>query len=248
VSDALRDTGQLADTLFVFTTDHGVALPHMKCTLFEDGTGISLIARFPDGTDVSRGVAEDALVSNIDLFPTICDLLDTDRPDWLEGSSLLPLVSGTVDSVRDEVFGEVTYHAAYEPKRCIRTQDYTYIRRYDDGEGVDDWHPDGRVPYIPANTDDGEAKQALVEDLIERGRPREALYDRRLDPNERDDLADVAEYSDVRENLATRLDAWMRETDDPLLDGPVPKPDGARVDRRDVLQPGGDEAEEQNVR
>ncbi|PSP95844.1 sulfatase [Halobacteriales archaeon QS_4_62_28] len=121
VIDALEGTDQLEDTVLLFTTDHGIPFPLMKCNLSDGGTGVSVITRFPESTSLPRGVAKDALVSHIDLYPTFCDLLDFDVPEWAEGNSLLPLLRGEVESIREALFSEVTYHAAYEPKRSIRT-------------------------------------------------------------------------------------------------------------------------------
>jgi arylsulfatase A-like enzyme len=238
VIEALRETDQYEDTVVVFSTDHGVPFPHMKCDLFEGGTGIALIVRFPDTIAPASGT-EDALVSNVDLVPTLCESVGVPVPEWVHGSSLLPLVRGEADTIRDAAYSEVTYHAAYEPKRCVRTERWTYIRRYDDGEGEPDWDRNaGPVPRIPSNTDHGPSKD-VVEDagLYDRSLPREALYDRTLDPVERDNLATDPEFRDVRDDLAGRLMDWMRRTDDPLLDGPVPKPDGAVADRRDAFNP-----------
>jgi arylsulfatase A-like enzyme len=236
VVDALAETGQLEETLVIFTTDHGPAFPSMKCNLFEGGVAVSLICRFPDGP---RHASTDALVSQIDLYPTLCEYLNLDVPDGLEGTSLLPLRSDPSATIREQVFGEVTYHAAYEPQRCVRTERYTYIRRFD---------PEYTTPVL-ANVDDGPSKRFLRDHGFgERELPREALYDRYEDPNERNNLADDPEYQTVREDLQSRLETWMAETDDPLLEGPVPKPPGARVNERDCIQPGDERYEEPNLR
>ena len=58
---------------------------------------------------------------------------------------------------------------------------------------------------------------------------RVELYDLIMDPGEMRNLAEVPEFDGVRDQLDRRLQAWMAETDDPLLDGPVPVPDGAFV-------------------
>ncbi len=45
------------------------------------------------------GKVYDTLVSRIDLFPTICDLLQIPYPAWLQGTSLLPLMQGDIEQV-----------------------------------------------------------------------------------------------------------------------------------------------------
>jgi arylsulfatase A-like enzyme len=229
VVEGLADGGLLDETLVLFTTDHGIPFPYMKCDLWDDGIGVSLVARFPEGH--RAGETEDAMVSTMDLFPTFCEYLDVPVPDWVEGPSLMPLVEGEADSVRERVFSEVTYHAAYEPKRCVRTDRYKYVRRFDDEY----------TREVGPNTDDGPSKRFLTErGFLERERPPEALYDLYHDPNERNNLIDDPGHQDVREALAGRLESWMERTDDPLLDGPVPKPEGAVADRRDGVDPGGE--------
>ena len=239
IFDALAETDQLDETIFLFTTDHGIPFPLIKCTLSDGGTNISLIARFPDGTDIPNGTVVDELVSQIDLFPTFCDFLDIEIPEWVEGDSIVPLLDGTVDSVRDEVFSEVTYHAAYEPKRSVRTERYRYVRRFD--EEYDQ--------YVAPNTDNGPMKQFFLDlGYFERQPPTEELYDLYLDPNESNNLADDSDFDEIREDLSKRLEDWMRRTDDPLLDGPVSKPNGAKADKQDAIHPDTEPFEAQDIR
>jgi arylsulfatase A-like enzyme len=198
----------------------------MKCDLRDGGIGVSLLARFPDGR--RAGETTDALVSTMDLYPTLCAFLGRPVPDWAEGTSLLELTTGDADSVRERVFSEVTYHAAYEPKRCVRTRRYKYVRRFDEEY----------TREVGPNTDDGPSKRFLTErGFLERTRPREALYDLVQDPNERENLAADPAHEDVRASLAEGLEAWMARTDDPLLEGPVSKPPGAVADARDAIDP-----------
>jgi N-sulfoglucosamine sulfohydrolase len=225
VLDALDASGIAENTLVICTTDHGLAFPGAKATLYDRGLGVMLILRGPGG--FTGGKATDALVSHIDLFPTICDLVGVEHPEYLQGRSLLPLVNGQAEEIRDAIFAEKTYHVAYEPERCVRTHRWKYIRRFGDR----------RTPVLP-NTDDGPSKDLLLANgWAERTIPHEQLYDLVFDPNEGCNLADDPTLSAVLDEMRGSLDAWMRETEDPLLDGPVSAPPGAELNDPDQVSP-----------
>jgi arylsulfatase A-like enzyme len=225
VLHALHDLGLVENTLVVCTTDHGIAFPGAKATLFDRGIGVMMIVRGPSG--FTGGKVIDAPVSHLDVYPTLCELAGVDAPPWLQGASLMPLVRGETERLHEAIFAETTYHAAYQPHRAIRTERWKYIRRFDDYE-----HP------VLANCDDSESKNVLVEagwgDQVV---PEEQLYDLVLDPAEGRNLAGEAASREVREELRGRLEAWMRETEDPLLDGPVPPPPGAIVNEQWQVSP-----------
>jgi N-sulfoglucosamine sulfohydrolase len=217
VLDALDANGLADNTLVICTTDHGIAFPRMKGNLTDHGIGVMLIMRGPGG--FSGGKVYDALVSHIDLYPTICDLLDIEYPSWLQGASLLPLIHDEVEEVHDAIFAEVTYHAAYEPQRAVRTRRWKYIRRFDHHLG----------PVLP-NCDDSPSKDVLMKyGWKERSRPLEQLYDLVFDPNEAHNVANDLSVAVTLEEMRTRLDDWMVRTNDPLLRGPVPAPRGAEL-------------------
>jgi arylsulfatase A-like enzyme len=226
VMDALKEHGLEEDTLVVCTTDHGIAFPSMKCNLTNHGTGVMFIMRGPGGFEGGKVV--DALCSQIDLFPTLCDLLEIDPPHHLAGTSMMPLVRGKADQVNEAVFSEVTYHAAYEPMRNCRTKKYNYIRRYDDR----------RTQVLP-NCDESPSKTVWLDShWPEREPAEEQLYDLTLDPIEVHNVADDPAYAEVLNEMRGRLDAWMEETNDPILKGlPVPAPKGAKVNDPDGQSP-----------
>jgi arylsulfatase A-like enzyme len=214
VLDRLAAQGLLERTLVVLTTDHGVAMPGMKATLTDLGTGVMLIIRGPGGFTGGRVI--EPLVTQLDLFPTLCDLLGLDRPDWLEGTSLLPLLTGETQSLHDVVFSEVNYHVSYEPMRAARTTRWKYIRQFSD------W---GRP--VLANVDDSPSKQVWL-DGGWRDHPvaHEQLYDLLFDRWELHNLAADPAYADVLATLGAELRSWMERTNDPLLVGPLPPPPG----------------------
>ncbi|KRF06810.1 hypothetical protein ASG89_18330 [Paenibacillus sp. Soil766] len=225
VLEALAQSGRSSDTLILYTTDHGIAFPHMKSQLYDTGIGVSLIMKHPGA--FPRQGAVDTLVSQVDVFPTICELLELDKPDWLQGVSLLPVLTDAVEQVREEIYAEVTYHAAYEPMRCIRTPRYKYIRLYEDH---------GR--HVAANIDDGLSKTFLMEHgFLDETREQEMLFDLYLDPVERVNLVGRPEYSVIHQSLQDRLTSWMKQTDDPLLTGRVAKPAGVRINKSSTLSP-----------
>ncbi|MEA2469297.1 MAG: N-sulfoglucosamine sulfohydrolase [Thermoleophilaceae bacterium] len=223
VLNALHAAGMVDNTLIVFTTDHGLAFPGAKGTLYDRGTGVMLVLRGPGGFLGGRVV--DELVSQIDLYPTICELAEIDTPSFAQGCSLLPMMRGESPSVRDAVFTELTYHAAYDPQRAVRTERWKYVRRFDD-------YPTTVLP----NVDDSPSKDVLVDaGWGDRPVPREQLFDMLLDPEEGVNLANDPAFAHVRAELAERLERQMRETDDPLLEGPVPAPAGVRLNRQDQV-------------
>ena len=214
---ALAASGLAERTLVIYTTDHGPAFPAMKCNLTDHGIGVSLILRGPGG--FTGGRVCDALVSQVDIFPTLCDLLDIPAPAWLQGRSLLPVITGAQAEVDTALFAEVTYHAAYEPQRAIRTQRYKYIRRYGDRT----------TPVLP-NVDDSDSKDVwLAHGWADRPVAPEQLYDLVFDPQERHNLIAQPDAAPLAADLRMRLDAWMQATADPLLAGPVPAPPGVLV-------------------
>ncbi len=227
VFQALHDSGLEEQTLVVCTTDHGIAFPGMKCNLTDWGTGVMLMLRGP-GDEVRGGRVIDGLVSQVDLFPTLCELLDIPAPEWLQGVSILPLLRGERREVREEVRSEVTYHAAYEPQRSVRTRRFRYIRRF--GKR--------RCQVILPNCDDSPSKTLWMENgWAECAVAEEQLYDLAFDPNEACNVAGVPRYAGALAEMRERLERWMHETRDPLLEGPVAAPAGARVNDPDGISP-----------
>jgi arylsulfatase A-like enzyme len=223
VLDTLQTHGLADNTLVIFTTDHGLAFPGAKATLFDRGLGVMLIVRGPGG--FTGGRVNDALVSHLDIYPTLCDLAGIEKPDFLQGHSLLPLVNGEVSSLRKELYAEMTWHAAYEPQRAVRTRRYKYIRRFGSR----------RTPVL-ANCDDSPSKTLLLEHgWAERTVPFEQLYDLLYDPNEAANLAEDPAHADVLADLSGRLQSWMQETEDPLLHGDPQPPSGAEINEPDQI-------------
>ena len=225
VLEGLAANGLADDTLVICTTDHGIAFPGMKCNLTDHGMGVMLLMRGPEV--FGGGKVVDGLVSQIDIFPTLCELLEIEPPAWLQGKSLMPLIRGEADEVNEEIFGEVSYHAAYEPQRAVRTRRWKYIRRFLERE----------TPVLP-NCDDGPSKTVWMENgWGNRKVAAEQLYDLVFDPNEANNLAADAGHAEVLEEMRGRLRRWMERTEDPLLRGEVPAPRGARVNDADGGSP-----------
>jgi len=211
------------NTLILFTTDHGLAFPGAKATLYDRGLGVMLIMRGPGGFTGGRVI--DALVSHLDVYPTLCELAEIERPGFLQGESLLPLARGTTDSIRDVIFAEMTWHAAYEPQRAIRTDRHKFIRRFG-----------RRTRPVLVNCDDSPSKSLLIsKGWADRIVPSEQLYDLVFDPGEADNLGGDPAYAEILADLQERLEAWMRDTEDPLLHGDPDPPPGAEVNDPDQI-------------
>ena len=212
------------NTLIISTTDHGISFPRMKCNLTDDGWGVSLIMR---GPKLPRAAVCDALISQIDVFPSICDYIGIQHPGWLQGKSFLPVLSGQVAEIHEELFAEVNYHASYEPKRAVRTSRWKYIRRFGDR----------RTPVLP-NCDDSPSKELWLQagwgsQVLD----TESLYDLLFDPTEHANLINDPGHAQVAQEMRDRLHRWMVSTNDPLLHGPVAAPPGAVANDPNGISP-----------
>lgn len=212
IFNVLEERDLMDGTLVLFVSDHGIAFPRAKCTLYDPGVEISLIARLR-GTPLSGGVAPPGMASIMDILPTLIDLTGAEAPADLHGTSLLPLAAGDSPG-HAELFVEKTYHSYYDPMRGIRTDDWKYIRNFEVGLGVE----------VPADVAGGGAYRDLAGRLEPSVHAPAELYDLRSDPNERINLAGHTDYASIEAELDAKLANWMRETGDPLLDGPVASP------------------------
>ena len=105
VMTALRESGQEANTLVIFMGDHGPAYQHGKMTPFHLGLHIPLVIRLPGG----KPLVSNALVSELDLLPTLLDLLGIPYDSPLHGISLRPLLESKPDAKgHDFIFSEVS--------------------------------------------------------------------------------------------------------------------------------------------
>jgi len=212
---ALDDRGLASNTILVVTTDHGIAFPRAKCTLYDPGIGALCLIRWPAG-GVAGGRRFAEMISNIDILPTLLDAAGAAVPDRIQGRTFLPLLTGGQYRRRDVIFAEQTFHEHYEPVRGLRTARYKYFRYFDQG-GTFDIPSDMRLNRMYTDN---------VRQIVQSPSHREMenLFDLNADPLERVNLAGRPAHQDVRAELSHRLAEWMRETDDPLLLGPVPSP------------------------
>lgn len=227
VLDALADAGHADDTLVVFTTDHGAAFPRAKGTLYDAGLGIALLVR-PPGSWRTRPGRSDALVSGVDLVPTLLEAARCEEQVDADGRSFLSLLRGAPGQPRSQLFAEKTFHDTYDPIRSIRTRQWSYIRNFAPG------------PRLVLSDDlEHSATRRDLGDGHLRSRPPEELYGLRDDPSELHDLAADPRRAQVLAELRRELDAHLSATLDFLVAGQVPNPDDSRAWR---AQPGLDRA------
>ena len=218
------DENKLTDnTLIIYTTDHGPAFPRMKSNLTDMGMGVSLIMAGPDG--FNEGKVFDSMVSHLDLFPTFCDFLEIDKPDWLVGQSLYPLIKGEVDELHETIYAQVNYHGACDPLRCLRTDRYKFIKRFEDRN----------TPTL-RNCDPGPTRDYwITQGWAKQQDSNVQLYDLLFDPYETNNLAQQPEHIHRVEQFETQLHDWMKQHDDPLLAGDLPQPENCPPDPFDYL-------------
>ncbi|MFK5923464.1 MAG: sulfatase [Verrucomicrobiota bacterium] len=150
------------NTIIVLWGDHGWHLGEQavwgKHTLFEESLRSPLIITYPGMAQ--PGVNTASIVETIDIFPTLCDLTKLQKPDFLNGTSLLPILKQA----------QTPGHPAYSYKgntKTIRTDTHRLIAHKDGHlELYDHSKPDGETHY--SATSDPDTAKALLKKLQQR--------------------------------------------------------------------------------
>ncbi len=225
ILDAVEKAGKTQDTIIIFTADHGIPFPLAKMTLRDAGLEIPMIIKMPGGPAGERSPAQ---YSNIDFTPTILALLGIDLPDHkpIHGRPMPELFRGADTTGSEKIYGEKTFHGYYDPMRCVRTSEWKFIANFEA-------HPRQETSTDFDNNGHGYPEVAMALGLKGTHPPFE-LYNLKNDPLEQNNLADDPAHAETLAILKADLLNWMRETQDPLLQGPVPS--GTYLHRMEVFQ------------
>ncbi|MEY2878240.1 MAG: hypothetical protein RLZZ15_620 [Verrucomicrobiota bacterium] len=233
---ALRASGDEANTIIVcLGGDHGPAFPHGKMTLHDLGLRVTLSIRVPG---LRGGLRSDALVSALDLAPTLLDLLGLAPFHASHGVSLKPILEGKPGAkAHDFVFAEISargplpndgmqersvcdgrWHLIYREKltpawRQVQADSRDWAtwrnRTYDEIVKAKEKFPE---PFrILAELD----PQSLGGQV-----PALELYDLATDPDELRNLAADPAHRAARDRLYAALRNWVRTTNDPAVSPP----------------------------
>ncbi len=226
----LEKEGSLDRTIVVVTSDNGMPFPRAKANLYDAGTRVPLVIRWPER--VRGGRTCDDFVSLADLAPTFLELAGIEPPREMTGRSLAAILSsprsGRIDPARDFVLVGKERHVPCQeapdrggyPCRAIRTHDYLYIRNFrpDRWPAGTPFHEKAAFPGAwYADCDNGPTKRFVIEgrDASPEGRrfyglafskrPSEELYDLAKDPEQLSNVAADPAYAAIKDALYKRL-------------------------------------------
>ena len=171
VLNALDATGERERTVIVFASDNGLAMGQNgllgKQSLYEHSVGVPML--IIDPRSKKHGFKTDALCYLYDLYPTLCDIAGIEIPASVTGVSLKPLLEGTTDKLRDDIF------LAYSnQQRALIKDDYKYIIYNVEGKITEQLFNLKKDPKEMANLADAmpqktaEYKEMLTQRLKER--------------------------------------------------------------------------------
>ena len=259
----LERRGELDDTLVIVTSDNGMPFPRAKGNMYDYDFNLPMAMMWrsaapapanepPDRIDVpgtSRTVTGGRVLTDMisftDIAPTVLESAGIEARPEMTGRSFLSLLhaesSGRHDPTRDRVaMGRERHDLGREgdvgyPVRCLRTDDYLYVRNF----RPDLW-PAGNPETGFTGCDSSPTKRLIVEqhargeeryfELAFGKRPREELYAVGRDPECLENLALDPDYDDVRREMWTELRGYLRGQGDPRVYG-----EGDRFDRYEYV-------------
>lgn len=239
VLDVLVKRSLFDNTLIVFAGDNGVALPHGKGSLYDPGSNVPLIVRWPGV--VKAGGESRALLSGEDLGPTLLAAAGLEPHPRMSGVSFLAVLKGEQHTPRKYIFVERGPHGSapvsvgmsnsgYDLSRAVRSDGYKFIYN-----GTP-WIPYGPVDsaggaawtQIKAAAEEGKLAPGVQATYFTTPRPVYELYDLDNDPSELNNLSGQPELAAVERELREAL-AEKMILDWDYLPLPALPDDGAKV-------------------
>jgi N-sulfoglucosamine sulfohydrolase len=219
VLDALNRSGKADDTLVMFLSDHGMALPFAKTQVYHHSTHTPLIVRWPGVT--SAGTKDDKhMVSAVDFIPTLLDVISAEHPPGIDGRSFASLLKGQTQTERDFIIKEYNENAggSRDPMRAVQTKELLYIfNPWSNGQRVMATATSGTPTYRRmAELAQSDAAIAARHDLYQHRVPEE-LYDVRNDPDCLVNLIESPQHQKRLNEIRKQLESWMVTTNDHML-------------------------------
>ncbi len=211
----LESAGRAGDTMVLFVSDHGPPFFRGKTSCYEGGVKVPMLARWPGV--FAAGQRTQALVSTVDLLPTILDAAGEEAPSGLQGRSLRT----TLDPAghREYLATEFHFHGAapFFPRRTLRDARFKLIHNLRAGEIKPSTGIDGDAAFRLSQA--SAHRESPMGKAFERAAdpPEFELFDLQNDPWEVRNLADKPEHRETLARLQAALLAWREETSDPLL-------------------------------
>ena len=208
-----------ANTFFLHTSDHGAQWPFGKWSCYDAGIRTPMIAVWPG--KIAPGTRTNAMVSWIDILPTLVAVAGGTAPQGIDGQSFLRVLRGEAAQHRERIF---TTHSGdgrmnIYPTRSVRTPEWKYIRNLHPefyySTHVDITQADDAGGYFGSWRDKARTDAAAAAVLKRyHERPREELYDLRADPLELRNLAADPKHAARLAALRADVDTWMKQSGD----------------------------------
>lgn len=254
VRAALAQSAVADNTLLIFTTDHGLAMPRAKGTCYEPGLKTTFLAHWPGHFEGGQRYGE--MISNMDLLPTALDLAGAETPRQVEGQSFLPLLETDAQENGDRHYFPATASARLNvnsensvcPDFPSPTRYVPHTHLFSEMTWHDQYNPmravrterykyirnfgDRPLVYMPADIWEAPGGQAMRDDYYSTRRPAEELYDLQQDPLEQTNLIDDSARAGVAADLRERVSQYMHDSNDILLYGDVP----CSIAQRELMQ------------
>lgn len=215
VVDKLKKEGEFENTYLFVVADNGRPFPRAKTRLIDDGMQTYFIATGPK--IAQPGSVSHALVSVIDIAPTITELAGLAPLETFQGRSLLPVYEDVSASIRPYAFSEHNWHDYEAHGRSVRDGKWLYIRNARPElplQGPADSNKSATYQDLLSAADSSEPLTPVQADIFLAPRPAVELFDTQGDPRQIQNLAGRAEYAAIERRLAAALDHWIETTGD----------------------------------
>ncbi len=201
---ALDETGQLDDTLIVYTSDHGDMMGShrllAKCVQFEEAVRVPLLVKTPGQ---SRGLGMQSPVSQIDLVPTLLDYMGQACPPELQGQTLRPVLEREGRPETEVVIEWQGNNNGFGDRiGSVQLRD-SMLEVADEGELVEAMRDPVRTVVTPSGWK-----------FTWSTRGEHELYDLSSDPGETRNLAGCAKHRGIMSELSGRILRWQESTGD----------------------------------